>query len=151
MLELREWGPQPIDSLVLASSDAFMLEIGNGNLATTPRVSGMPPHSSDAKMASSESVEWIPLTHQVSRVLVEVFKNVREVKSICAQFGPEEVTVWTLLESHDRKAREKVYKKELEVCRILGVYDFEFRVTSFDLVSPEDLARTGLREIYRRD
>lgn len=100
---------------------------------------------------SSADSEWIYPEQQIARVLVELFTQVPEVKSICAQFGPEEITIWTLLESYDRTAREKVYHKELEVCRLLRVFDFDFRVTSIDLVSPNELVRAGSREIYRRD
>ena len=94
--------------------------------------------------------EWVPPEQEVKLILVNLFKSIPQVKSICAQFGAEEIIIWTLLESYDRKAREKVYEKELEVCRMLRLYDFDFRVTSIDLVSPDELIRSGSHEIYRR-
>jgi hypothetical protein len=147
MLEFTEWGPQPTESALSVSSYAFWSEMAEkDNLWATTAGS-----SRDTSITSSESLRWVGPNQQVSRILVDVFKKIRQVKSICAQFGPEEIIVWTLLESYDRKARERVYKKELEICRRLGVQDFEFRVTSFDLVSADELVSTGSHEIYRRD
>jgi hypothetical protein len=94
--------------------------------------------------------EWVPPEQEVKLILVNLFKAIPQVKSICAQFGAEEIIIWTLLESYDREAREKVYEKELEVCAMLRLYDFDFRVTSIDLVSPDELIRSGSHEIYRR-
>ena len=82
-------------------------------------------------------------------LLVKAFQEVPQVQSICAQFGPA-ITIWTLLESYDREAREHIYQKELEICQSLRIYDFDFRASSVDLVSPEELIRAGSREIYRR-
>jgi hypothetical protein len=147
MLTIRDWGPQPTRPWETAPSYAFWPEIDHDDFrATTTSLS-----SEDVETVTSESAQWIQPDQDVSRILVDLFKKVRQVKSICVQFGPEEIMVWTLLKTYDRKARERVYKKEMEVCRVLGVRDFEFRVTSFDLVSPEELIRNGSREIYRRD
>lgn len=147
MLTFRDWGPQPTRPWETAPSYAFWPEIDDENFrGTTASLS-----SEDVEIGTSESAQWIHPDQQVSRILVDLFKKVRQVKSICVQFGPEEIMVWTLLESYDRKARESVYKKEMEICRVLRVRDFEFRVTSFDLVSPEELVRNGSHEIYRRD
>jgi hypothetical protein len=99
---------------------------------------------------NSENSDWITPNQEITKILVEEFKQVPEVKSICAQFGSEEITIWTLLESYDRGAREKVYEKELKVCKLLSIYDFDFRVTSIDLVSPDELVRTGSYRIYGR-
>ncbi len=87
---------------------------------------------------------------EIKRLLVERFKEVPQVKSICAKFGPEEVAVWTLIDDYNREARERVYEKELKICRELAMYDFDFRVTSSEIVSSEELVRAGSREIYRR-
>ncbi|MGH6839711.1 MAG: hypothetical protein ACREDT_13130 [Methylocella sp.] len=99
---------------------------------------------------NSENSDWTTPDQEITKILVEEFKQVPEVKSICAQFGQEEITIWTLLESYDRDARGKVYEKELKLCKILSVYDFDFRVTSIELVSPDDLVRAGSHILYRR-
>jgi len=103
------------------------------------------------EIVSTELSDWIFPREEITRVLVEKFRKVPEVKSICAQFGPEEITIWTLLERYDRKAREKVYTKELEICQAFRLYDFDFRVSSADLISPEELVHAGGREIYKRN
>ena len=94
--------------------------------------------------------DWVLPEQEISRVLVEMFKQIPEVKSICARFSANEITIWTLLESYDREAREKIYSKELEICKYLSFFDFDFRVTSIDLVSPDELINAGSCEIYRR-
>lgn len=94
--------------------------------------------------------DWIYPEQEVTRILVDSFRSVPQVKSICATFGPHDITIWTLLDGYDREAREKVYGKELEICRTLGIYDFEFRATSIDLICPEELVGTGSHEIYKR-
>jgi hypothetical protein len=99
---------------------------------------------------NSENVSWVAPNQEITQILVEEFKQVPQVKYICAQFGQEEITIWTLLESYNRAAREKVYEKELEICALLRIYDFEFRVTSIDIVSPDELVRAGSYQIYRR-
>jgi hypothetical protein len=98
----------------------------------------------------SDNSGWTVPDQEITKILVEKFKRVPQVKSICAHFFQGEITIWTLLESYNRSAREKVYEKELEICKLVGVYDFDFRVTSIDLVSPDDLVRTGSHQIYRR-
>ncbi|MGH7961716.1 MAG: hypothetical protein ACRERD_07785 [Candidatus Binatia bacterium] len=99
---------------------------------------------------SDDDAVWIGPEQQLARILVESFKQVPQVKSICAQFDADGITIWTLLESYDREAREKVYERELDICQRLGLYDFDFRVTSFDLVSSSDLVKTGSIEIFKR-
>ena len=100
--------------------------------------------------AAPDDVDWVLPDQEVAGVLVKLFRQVPQVKSICAQFNSEEMTIWTLLESYDRTAREEVYKKELEICQKLNIKDFDFRVTSVDLVSPAELIEAGSTEIYRR-
>lgn len=100
--------------------------------------------------SNSDDSEWIFPDQEITRVLVEKFRKVSEVKSICAQLGPEEITIWTLLGSYDRSAREKVYAMELEICQTFHLYDFDFRVSAVDLISSEELIRAGAHEIYRR-
>ncbi len=94
--------------------------------------------------------DWVYPEQEVKRILVDLFKEIPQVKSICTQFDSQEITIWTLLESYDRKAREKVYEKELEVSQKLGLYNFDFRVTSIDLISPDELIRSGSHQIYKR-
>jgi hypothetical protein len=98
----------------------------------------------------SENSSWIVPDQAIIKILVKEFKQVPQVQSICAQFSHEEITIWTLLKSYNRNAREKVYEKELKICELLRIYDFDFRVTSIDLVSPDELVHTGSYQIYRR-
>lgn len=147
MLEFTQWGPQPTQPTLSVSSYAFWSAMAERDNLWATTVSS----SRGTSVTSSETSRWVGPEQQVCRILVDVFKKIHQVKSICAQFGPEEIVVWTLLESYDRNARERVYKKELEICRRLRVHDFEFRVTSFDLVSADDLVGAGSHEIYRRD
>jgi hypothetical protein len=60
------------------------------------------------------------------------------------------MTIWTLINSYDRDARETIYEKELKICDLLHIYDFDFRVTSIDLVSPNELIHIGSHKIYER-
>lgn len=146
MLNSKQWIPRSFQNrpeqyyytFMLSSPNLYMSCVGvsSGNLQFVPW--------------DSDNSNWVYPEQEIVRVLVEVFKQVPQVESICAQFGPEEITIWTLLESYDREAREKVYGKELEVCQLLRVYDFDFRATSIELVSPDELVSTGSREIYRR-
>jgi hypothetical protein len=106
--------------------------------------------SEDSHILGDENSSWISPDQEITKILVEDFKQVPQVKSICAYFCPEEITIWTLLDSYDRDAREKVYEKELEICKQLRTHDFDFRVTSIDLVAPDELIRTGAYQIYRR-
>jgi hypothetical protein len=106
--------------------------------------------SEDSHISGVEIYSWIYPDQEITKILVEEFKQVPQVKSICAQFGPGEITIWTLLESYDRAAREKIYEKELKICELLRMYDFDFRVTSIELVVPDELVRTGSYQIYRR-
>jgi hypothetical protein len=98
----------------------------------------------------SDNSDWVFPDQQIAHILVKLFSEVPQVRSICAQFGSDEMVVWTLLETYDREAREKVYKKELDVCELLKLYDFDFRVSSIDLVAPEQLTKAGLSEIFKR-
>ncbi len=95
-------------------------------------------------------VLWIFPEHQLARIIVNKFSAVPQVKAICINFGTSGYTVWTLLDSYDREAREKVYEQEMIVCDALRIYDFDFRVTSIDLVSPDELVATGSVAIFRR-
>jgi hypothetical protein len=145
----REWGSQASCRIPSAPFYAFVFNPEGGNRLYMTSVGS---HSADLELTSSESEdsEWIRPDQQVLRILVEIFKEIPQVKSICAQFADNEITVWTLLETYDRDARERVYGKELEVCRRLGIYDFDFRVSSVDLVHPEELVRAGAYQVYDR-
>jgi hypothetical protein len=87
---------------------------------------------------------------QVARILADVLGQIPEVVSICGRFGEDDITIWTLLKFYDRDAREMVYKRELEICRDLQIYDFDFRTTSVSLVNPGELIDSGLRQIFKR-
>ena len=102
------------------------------------------------EIASPKTSTWTFPEQRVERIIVERLKEVPQVRSVCAQLREDEITIWTLLKSYDRSAREKVYQKEIEICDILSIYDFDFRVSSLDLVSPEELIGGGSREIYNR-
>ena len=98
----------------------------------------------------SSKVDWITPDREISRLLVNSFRCIPEVVSICAQFGNDGNTVWTLLKEYDRDARDRIYDKELEICNTLRLIDFDFRVTSIELVSQADLVACGSREIFKR-
>ena len=102
-------------------------------------------------ISGPEESEWVPPEQEITKILVESFKEIRQVASICVESSEDGITIWTLLDSYDRVARGKVYEKELHFCRTLRVYDFDFRVTSIDLVSPQELIEGGSsKEIYHR-
>ena len=143
MLQTSDWRIHPV-RLSQVSSCAILPIPTEHNLFFSAPMFG------DSYVTSPEDSQWIPPEHQVFRVLVEAFKKVAKVQSICAQFGTDEVVIWTLLKDYDRVSREKVYRKEMEVCKRLGVYDFDFRVSSIKLVPPSELVRAGAIEIYNR-
>ncbi len=97
-----------------------------------------------------ERSEWIGPDQQIANILVKQFSAIPDVISICAQFGPGEMVIWTLLGTYDREARDCVYRKEMEVCETLNLYDFDFRVSTVELVSPSELVKGGFREIFHR-
>ena len=101
------------------------------------------------EISSSVDSDWIDSKMEIANILVESFKQVPQVVSICATFGSG-VTIWTLLSTYDREAREAVYKREMEICERLGSCDFNFRVSTVELVSPEELISTGSLEIFGR-
>ena len=113
-------------------------------------------HLSESVMFQEEDVSdpeesgWFFPEREIIKILVESFKEVPQVISICAQFSDDQIAIWTLLDSHDRVARAKVYEKELNICQMLRIYDFDFRVTSIDLVLPQQLIDIGSKEIYHR-
>lgn len=101
-------------------------------------------------MLEHEYAKWVFPEQEVTKILVESFKEIPEVASICAQYHGSEIVIWTLLDSHDREARSRVYEKELNLCQTLRVYDLDFRATSIDRVSPKQLVDIGSKEIYHR-
>lgn len=150
MLKLREWRSRILQTHSCRPFYVFLVDKKErGNLSTNIEIC-VSSADFDFRESTAENSEWIYPEQQVARVLVDLFKEIPQVKSICAQFGDDQITVWTLLDSYDRDAREKVYGKELEVCRLLKIHNFDFRVTSADLVPPEDLVAAGSREIYNR-
>src|SRR3990170_1187176 len=106
--------------------------------------------SSDRDCVSSADSQWLDSEVQVATVLVKMFRNINEVSSIFLKFEDDGFLVWTLLKSYDRSARERVYEKELEVCTSLRIYDFDFRVTSKDLMYSDDLSGAGYHKIFSR-
>jgi hypothetical protein len=149
MLQFREWQPQTFQMPLRSPFCDFPLDAAELGIVCMTSV-GVSSADLDVLSSAAENCEWIRPDQQVARVLVELFKEIPQVKSICARFGYDEILIWTLLDSYDRDAREKVYGKELDVCRLLGIHNFDFRVTSADLVPPEELVAAGSREIYRR-
>jgi hypothetical protein len=95
--------------------------------------------------------EWVLPKQEVARIVVEAIRKVPKVQSICAEFRKYEVAIWTLLSDYDREARKAVYEQELEISQQFRLRDFDFRVSSVDLISPDELKRTGSIEIFRRE
>lgn len=106
--------------------------------------------TADSYSFSSGYAQWVDPERQITHILRESFRQVPQVESICAQFNQDGIIIWTLLDSYDRSAREKVYEKELEICSELRICDFDFRVTSIELVSPAELTKGGFIELFRR-
>lgn len=147
IFESKHWGPQPLRAALMPGAYAFVFELEAKSFISVTAPSRI---TWDSETATSCDSQWSGPEQEVFRVLADAFSKVPQVKSICAQFSKDEVVIWTLLEKYDRGAREKVYEKELEVCNRLGIHDFDFRVTSVELVPPEELVRGGSVEIYKR-
>lgn len=149
MLNTREWHPRIFQTPPRSPFYTFPLhaeEIGTVGLTSV----GVSSADFDVLESTDENSGWIYPNQEIASVLVELFKEIPQVTSICAKFGSDEIVVWTLLDSYDRDAREKVYGKELKLCQLLRIHNFDFRVTCADLVPPEDLVAAGSREIYKR-
>lgn len=106
--------------------------------------------SDDDALSCSDDANWVFPQQEIRHILVESFRKVEAVASICAQIDEDESVIWTLLKTYDREARGQVHKKELEICQALHLYDFDFRVTSIEFVSPEELIGGGFQEIFKR-
>ena len=104
----------------------------------------------DDVLVRSDEVDWVFPDREIRSLIVKSLMQVGDVEFIYAQINRAESVVWTLLKTYDRSARERVYAKELEVCEMLDIYDFDFRVTSMDLVSPIELSHSGFEKIFRR-
>ena len=104
----------------------------------------------DAPLACSETAEWVFPDQEIRKILATSLQEIDEVVSVCTQISADESVVWSLLKSYDRNARTRVYEKELEICERLQMYDFDFRVTAIDLVSPAELVAGGFQEIFKR-
>lgn len=100
--------------------------------------------------AGDGASEWVVPEREIACILVKSFKEIPEVQSICAQFGPDGISIWTLLNEYNRDARQAVYERELALCEALGGCDFDFRVSSIDLINPQELVESGAREIFKR-
>lgn len=147
MLQTKIWGTEQFKPTLQGSFYTFMpIDSQQVAMSATTVSSAESVVESDADASG-----WTLPEHDLSRIIVDCFKQVPQVHSICAKLGDgDEMTVWTLLESYDRDAREAVYGKEMIVCQSLHVYNFDFRVTSHDLVSSKELVDGGFREVYRR-
>ena len=113
-------------------------------------VSGFGEWAGDAPLVCSETAEWVFPDQEIRKILATYFQEIDEVVSVCTQISADESVVWSLLKSYDRNARTRVYEKELEICERLQMYDFDFRVTAIDLVSPAELVAGGFQEIFKR-
>ena len=145
MLDTKVSFPQPIHSPLGLPFYAFL--IGDKDHVTMTPVN---VHTTDALVIESENAEWVYPEQEIKRLLVDAFEQVPQVQAIYAQLGTDEITIWTLLDSYDREARSRVHERELEVSQTLHVYDFDFRVTSADVVPPEELQGSGMRKIFNR-
>lgn len=141
LYQVHDWQAKNIEAVI---ANFFV----GPNLAMTPV--GVSSRNSCLVSWDSEESGWVRPEQDIKRILVDQFKEVPEVQSICAQFGSDQVTIWTILKEYDREARSKVHAKELQICQKLNVYDFDFRVTSADLVSPQELTHNGWHEIFSR-
>lgn len=101
-------------------------------------------------IAPTNQSVWIQPSQSVARILADSIGDVAQVQSICFSVGKDGYSVWVLLERDNWDDSERVYQKELDICTKLNLYDFDFRVSSVDLVDPEELKKTGLVEIFRR-
>jgi hypothetical protein len=131
MLDFKQWQHRSFYTLPEQYSDAVAL---NTHFVLT----------------DSEDANWTGPDNEIKKLLVNEFGQVPAVQAVYAYVAKDEMTIWTLLERYDRDAREQVYEKELKLCDLLHIYDFDFRVTSIDLVDPDELVRTGSRKIYWR-
>lgn len=143
MLQEREWEHS---SFQMFQRGVYTFLLGDEHFDMSP----VDASSIDLDLIVSSDADWIQPEQQVAHILIASFKEVPQVQSICAQFDAGGITIWTLLSSYDRAAREQVYERELRLCELLRIYDFDFRVTSIDLVSPTELVEAGSREIFKR-
>ena len=148
MLQPRPWRPSSFQHVVQRFSYALSIQDKRDEIAQfCPSDSEV---FQEEHVSDPEASEWIFPEREITKILVESFAKIPQVVSICAQFNDDEIVIWTLLDSHDRVARGKVYEKELNLCQTLRIDDFDFRVTSIDLVSPQQLIDVGSKEIYHR-
>lgn len=116
--------------------------------AFPPKVSGHVAISS--LPVSSKDGQWIDPYGEVSRVVAESFSKIPQVAAMYSAFSGDYITIWTLLKSNDRKARESIYAKELEICDRFVVCGFDFKVSSVEAVTPAQLQKDGFRRIFSR-
>jgi hypothetical protein len=146
MLRSREWKPQTFQTPPTSPFYSFLLDEKNVTMTAV----GISSLHYDAIDPTDENYEWVCPDQELAAILVATFKQVPQVKWICAEFGENRLSTWTLLESYDREARGNIYQKEMELCKAVRSCDFDFRVTSEELVSPEELESAGWRIIYKR-
>ena len=142
MLQTRDWSTQaqsaPFDPLYSFHPDQPALGNTEKDVASFDL------------WTSSADAEWVDQDRQIERFLVKLFESVPKVHSIYLRREDETTRVWTLREDYDRDARDAVYDQEIKICEAFRLSDFDFRVTSKDLVDGSELERTGSRRIFRR-
>lgn len=143
MLQTQDWKAQSTETFEGAFY-SFVPILGEDQL-TFSAIDVVP-----GDFSYTDNADWVPPDQEVISILRESFKQISEVQSICAQFDSNGITIWTLLAAPNRTVRESVYKREMEICERLGIYDFDFRVSSVDLVLPSELVTTGFIEVFRR-
>src|SRR5688572_29472182 len=106
MLATRIWGTEQFKPTLQGAFYTFMpSNIENVSMSAV----GVAAAQAIAESAD-EAAGWTLPEHDLSWIIANCFKEIPQVRSICAKLGDGvEMTVWTLLESYDRDAREKVY------------------------------------------
>ena len=128
------------------SGYSFCIDLDGG---TSLSMTAIAMHSDTQESATSDS-KWLEGDVEVSHQLVKLFSQVPEVCAIFIKFQDDEFIVWTILKDYDREARDRIYDRELEICAALRVDNFDFRVTSKDLMSPDELNGAGYFQIFSK-
>ena len=146
MLEVTEWKTQSSDTQIHGFF-VFGAHLDGHSICMT----AVTLLSSDHDCVQTADSEWLNSEVDIARILVKSFSKVPEVNSIFIRFQDDEFLVWTILDSYNREARDKIYDKELEIFDNLKLDNFDFRVTSSDLMSPDELDEAGYHKIFSRD
>lgn len=143
MLEMKEWETKASDTRELAF---FSFGADMGVCMTSPSVVSL-----ERNCSQTSDSEWLDSEVELARIIVGRFKDIPQVNSIFLRFQDDEFLVWTILESYDREARDKIYDRELELCDSLKLDDLDFRVTSKNLMAPDELQDAGYHNIFTRN